>query len=56
MRRCRRGKITALAEEITMTYRQFQICLAMAMSMFGACTLRDLERLLDGNSSNRRTT
>jgi len=39
-----------------MSYRQFQICLAMAMAMFGACTLRDLERLLDNNVSRHRTT
>jgi hypothetical protein len=33
-----------------MSYRQFTVCLAMAMTMFGASTLRDLERLLSKGS------
>jgi hypothetical protein len=37
-----------------MSYRQFTVCLAMAMTMFGASTLRDLERLLNQEARERR--
>jgi hypothetical protein len=39
----------------SMSYRQFTVCLAMAMTMFGASTLRDLERLLNSGAGERRT-